>query len=236
MTLLSNTLEGGSDTTVITAGNSGGASGDAFTAVVASTLTFSATQAMAGSLSMRTGNTATQAYARWNPTAGTAYAARAYFWLGGLTAADERFMSFLDAGGTTQYAYIVGNGAGKLRFGCTGSGTTWTAAATYPTSQWLRIEMYCVAGSTTGNGIAQVGIYLGHDTATPVDTFSSSALNIGGGGASFGQVRFGKGSGSLAQFVYVDDLAVNDSATGLIGPSVAPSTGTITWAHTVAQG
>jgi hypothetical protein len=231
MALRVNTAEGGTNTTIITTGNSGGASGDAWDAISASAFTFSSTEAMTGSLSMRTTNTALQAYARWNTT-GTAYACRAYFWIGGSTTADESLISFFDAAGASQIAYIRPQGTGRVRFGTTGNSNVWTATNTYPTSQWLRFELYAVPGATTSDGIASLAYYYGHDT-TPIESFSASNLNIGGGGGSFGHIRVGKGSGALAQYIYVDDVALDTAATGLLGPSVLPS---FTWAHTVAQG
>lgn len=222
MALQTNSLEGGSNGTTITTGNSGGVSGAAFAAVAGSP-TFSNAQAAHGSLSANMGNTAAAALVRYS-VASNHVAVRSYFWLGGLSAADERLVIFQDSSGASSYAYIVANGAGKLRFGCTGGSSMWTAAATYPTSQWLRLEMYCVAGSTTSNGVAKVGIYVG-DSTTPIETvYTSSALNIGGGGATFGRVVVGTYSGTLAQQVYVDDIAVEDSASDLIGPVTASPT------------
>jgi hypothetical protein len=232
VTILVNTFEGLSDGTTLTTGNTGGGSGNAFDAI-AGTFTASTADAMSGSVSCVTGGTAAQAYLRWNPTSSTSLSARGYFKLGALTAADERLIVFLSTAGTA-IAYVVGNGAGKLRFGCTGSGSTWTAPNTYPTSTWLRIECGVTAGTTTGNGVANVGIYLGHDTAIyDSGSFSASNLNIGGGGVSMDQVRFGKTSGTLASTIRCDDLKVDNTTDALLGPSLLPS---FTWAHTVAQG
>lgn len=211
---------------------SNGSAVSAYDAVTAG-VTYSNATVFRGSLSMKIDSTTGSGgrYVRKNISS-TAVALRQYIYLGSLSAADERVMSLLDSTGATHYAYIVLNGAGKIRFGCTGSASTWTATSAYPTSQWLRLEMYAVAGSTTGNGIASVAYYDGH-SQSPIDSFSSSALNIGGGGATFGRAHLGKLSGTLASDTYFDDMAIEDAATGLLGPSVLPA---FTWTHVVSQG
>ena len=228
MALTTEGFESGSNGSAVTTGNS------AFSAVT-SGVTFSNANVFRGNLSAKIDST-TGAGGRYcrKDISSTAVALRQYINLASLSAADERVMSLLDSTGATHYAYVVLQGTGRIRFGCTGSSSTWTATNQYPTSQWLRVEMYAVAGSTTSNGIASVAYYDGHDT-TPMSggSFSASNLNIGGGGATFGRAHLGKLSGTLASDTYFDDMAIDDAATGLIGPSVLPS---FTWAYTIGQG
>jgi hypothetical protein len=160
--------------------------------------------------------TGTGRYCRKN-ISGTVIAESVYFRLDGESAADERLVVLTDTGGTT-IAYLVANGAGRLRIGCTGNSNVWTAAAKYPLNTILRADIYVVAGSTSSNGIFDVGIYVG-DSDTPIEAIShNTGLNIGGGGASFGQLRVGKCSGTLAANAWFDDPRWDLSGTGLLGP------------------
>jgi hypothetical protein len=212
MALVQETFEGGSDGVTVALSNTN------FYAITPN-IVFDNAEKAHGSLSaLFDPTTGTGRYCRYNLPAGTtSVAASCYVRLGSLSAADERLMLLTDASGTT-IAYIVANPAGKLRFGNTGSSATWTATNTYPINTWLRLEFYIVCGSTTSNGTAKVGIYLG-DSTSPIETvFLATNLNIGGGGATIGQIRFGKTSGTLTTNAWFDDCRYDTAATDLLGP------------------
>lgn len=220
-------FEGGTNGVTCTAANTN------FDAVTTN-IQFSNAQVMRGSMGcVFDATTGAGRYFRKNVTA-TSVAIREYIYLQSLSAADERIAACLDSAGSTNFASLVLQGTGRLRLSTTGSTNSWTATNQYSLNTFLRFELYAVAGSTTSNGIAQGGLYLGHDTS-PIESFSLTNLNIGGGGGSFGQVRLGKTSGTLATATYFDDMAIDDAATGLLGPSYIPPI-PIVWDHTVRQG
>jgi hypothetical protein len=206
------TFEGGTNGAAVTTSNT------IFDAIVAG-FTFDNSWKAHGNLSVKLdATTGTGRYLRKN-ISGTAISLSVHINLAGASAADERLVVLTDSGGTT-IAYLVANGSGKLRIGCTGNSAVWTANNAYATNTNIRVDLYVVAGSTTSNGIMKVGVFNG-DSSSPISGESISTytnLNIGGGGATFGQLRVGKCSGTLAANAWFDDVRWDLAAGDLLGP------------------
>src|ERR1035437_7439987 len=235
MVATNNSFDGGTNGVTISAANSGGASGDAFTAVTVispDAMVFDNTRAAHGAMSAKLtgGSSANMCSVTYDATPATAFAVRAYFYFTALPTADHWLIAMYAADHTTRLLSMHINGAGKLRLS-DASGTTgvWTAAATMPVNQWVRIDLYGSCGSTTTNATIKGGVYLG-DSTTPIETIYSTAVGNLGTAQQLGRVVIGKASSStFATPYWVDDIKADDTATGLLGPFV---TSTITNSQT----
>src|SRR5687768_14535583 len=164
-----NGFEGGTDTSAITTGNSGGLSGTAFSAV--SSMTYSATQAAHGSLAGRTAGS-TIGYAEHSLSGTGVRYARAYVYVGGLT----QFMHLKMASGNDSYLLQTDGTTITFFAEVAGSFTTLGTTSTTHTNQWMRIEM---SGTTGTGGAGEARIYVG-DSSTAAATLTGSAARSSG--------------------------------------------------------
>lgn len=227
MTIRSNNFEGGTATTAVAAGQTG--SGDPLDTVTitnAATVTYDTTHAMHGTKAALVTPTSTgQARLDYRFTS-SAIAARAYIYLTALPAADTILLQIITSAFARAVSWHV-NSVGKLRLSDS-SGTTgvFTAAATIPLNQWVRLELFATPGVDITSGTLKGAVYLG-DSTTPIEAaYSSPAANTGTaafGGASAGRLNL---SAYVTQF-WVDDFAANDAAADLMGPAAnaAPTVG-----------
>lgn len=228
MTSKGNSFEGGTNGAAVSAANSGGASGDAFTAVsivAPNTMVYDNTRAAHGAQSTKlTGGVLGVMACYYDFTGSSAVAVRAYFYFTALPTADHHLIAMQTAGGATRLLSIHINGASKLRI-ADASGTTgvWTATNTMPVNQWVRIDLYAAPGSATNNGVAKGGVYLG-DSTTPIEAiYSSTAANLGAG-QTIGRLVLGKTNAStFATPYWMDDPRYNDAASDFVGPYVEPT-------------
>jgi hypothetical protein len=233
MTSYSNNFEGGTDGVAVSAGNSGGGSGNAFSAVFGTGLTFEDTAAYQGTMGARVAGGSFGA-AQVNLSA-TAVAAQIYFRTGATPVSNDIHVIRLHAGGTRLFS-VHTNTAGKLRVS---DATGTTGVTTFPTAlsanTWYRLEVYVVAGTTTSNGTIKAAYYLGNST-TPVDTlYSNTAANVGTA-QTFTILYMGKYSTGTEQFDF-DAFSWNDAATDFIGVSAgAPPTVSTPATQNVATG
>jgi hypothetical protein len=220
---LANTAEGGSDTTTVSPGNSGGGSGDAFTAVTNganTTTTFSATQKANGALSYAiaetTATTAT-AYLEWGSASVggphvTLYG-RLYIYLPSSPVTALYCMRLLSTSTSGAGLRINTNRTLQWANATTAVGTASSTAIALTT--WTRIEWTC-ALATTAVGTGTANLYTGNST-----TIDSTASVTGQTWAiaSADVCRYGwTNVGGIASgaITYFDDLQVNN--TGLPGP------------------
>jgi hypothetical protein len=220
---LANTLEGGTDTTTITPGNSGGASGDAFSNVVigaSATLTFSATQSRnALSMALVEPGTSALTYAEWTG-------------LGSITANIWfRFYLFLVAlpnvillplrfntSGAVGDAFLRINTSGTVQYDNAAqlgeAGTLGTVVC--KTGQWIRLEGRVKSSTTVGE--AEWRLFNNADSTAYDDTKNATGLVLG---ANADACRIGStvAAGPTSQTFYFDDLAL--STVDWIGPSLA---------------
>lgn len=222
MTLLTNSWEGGTNGTVLSTGNTGGLSGNAFDAVNASgtgtTGKFSNTQAAHGSLSMQliyASGVASKAYVSWTTSMGAQSQIwfRLYVYLTAYPNAAMRLWS-TDIGGVTLCSALYVNTGGTLSFNDT-SAAAFTTTNAIPLNTWYRLEGFCTGSATVGQ--LELKMFAG-DSATPVETDTSAATrNTGGTQDSY---RFGSlqtVTNTPALTIYYDDIGL--SSTGYLGPS-----------------
>lgn len=234
MTVKSNNFEDGTLATAISAINSGGASGTPFSSVAGSSV-YDNTQSMHGSLSAKltpTASTSTQF--NYSGLATSGLAARMYVYMTALATADTWILDFR-ANSVRAVTFHL-NSAGHLRLD-NAAGTTgiWTAANTFPLNQWVRIELYAVVGSTTTNGTIVGGYYLG-DSTSPIEAiYSHTGTENAGAGVPFNLLEIAKcNSSNYATPFWVDDVAYDDAATGLLGPATTPLAPTAAFTDTTS--
>lgn len=216
-----NTAEGGTNGVTVTAANSGGASGDAYTTVTigaGGTLIFDNTHAAHGSLSYKvaTGGSAVTVIAE-RTLAGltSAIALRGYGYFTANPAAALYIATVAATGGTRARLRI--NTTGKLQI--TDSTDTLTAAAlttAIPLNAWFRFEVQLALSATVGQ--ATVARYDSIDSGTATESVASAAnLNLGG---TADKVRWGLPISLVnAGPFWLDSLASDDTGTP-IGPDV----------------
>lgn len=225
MVVYQNTLEGGTSGVAITTGNSGGASGDAFHAVIGgSAVTFDSTRAAHGGLSAKisptSGNAANVKYGQ--ATAGVAFNAtqiafRYYLYWTGLPSTTYTMFRADDSAGAIKLRLNVGTN-GRPILGYAGVATAWTATNAIPINKWVRLEMREVVA--TSGGSVNFAFYDG-DSTTPIDSVDLTGLNTGS--TTINQVNFGKyGTDTTVSPFWVDDIVVNTSTTSYIGPVTPP--------------
>lgn len=224
MVNLKNNFDGGTDGVVISPGNSGGASGDAFAA--ATVAAFSDEQAHSGELSMLLSGAAEASYVRWGSPESKNLAIRMYLWLPEAVAATDLDIAQVRTSIPTNISTIRISGysspASALRFRA-GSTNTWTAAGAMPVEAWVRVEVLFEQGTTAADGRARIAYFLGDDLAAVEDSGWIEEVNLGGDGAEIINVLLGKISGSAAPAAFVDDIAIRtgvDYTGGFIGPDL----------------
>lgn len=218
MTLTKFDLEGASPSgTALSPGNTG------FTRVTVNTNTAVSSSAWVhgGLLSgLLSAPNAAQVFLGYDFTANATVALRAYVRFGGMpsTATALLRLATTDAGTLLGAVNVSLNGSWSLT-NPAGSVVFGSPAAVLTTNTDYRVEMYWKVGAGTGE--AHAAWYAG-DSLTPLTNGDSTLLTAqANGSANVGSLRAGKASTSGTwSSIAVDDVAVLDGATGLIGPEL----------------
>jgi hypothetical protein len=216
-----NTLEGGTQGTTISAANSGGASGDAFSQCLAgtnATCAYDGTHAHSGTLaaSLSTGATSANTYVSWALGPFQQVWGRFYYWVTASPTANTRIASCYASGITTVRAFIRHNSGGKLAACDSTSAILWTSTSALPVGQWVRVEFGCLGDPSAGQ--LWVAYYASPESTTPTEQFTSPATaNLGG---PVGSVAFGVSNQANVPQTWWDDMAI--STVGPLGPTGAP--------------
>ena len=227
--LLTNNFDGGSNTTTISTGNSGGTSGHAFDQVSiggTDTLTFSNTTYASGSLSAKVAN-------------GTAGNTNVAIWLqnsiGSQPAIWFRLCMFWSAnpGSTCQIFRLLGASGttcGGIGINFTGTlfmvnsvlTTELTSANVIPLNQWFRVEGY-VYTSQNGKGTLSFSLFATPEAQVPFETQTATGQSTG---PAVGNARFGFPGNTTSVTYYLDSIGLSN--TGYLGPvsyTADPSSG-----------
>lgn len=224
MALLVNTAEGQSDGTTATTGNTGSGSGDAFSSVSASVITFESTGAINNALSYLTTQptTGSTAFVAWDDAAASAsFTGRFYFSFPTLPSATHQFVGIrsLSAG----LGSIEISTTGQVR-GIAGSATGTFSTPVLSTNTVYRIE-FQGTGWGTGSATFDIQVYVGNATGTPHISLSVPSSSTA---AQVQRFRYGKpGTSSLFTGYLMDDFAQNVGSSTAIGPSAANYTRTV---------
>ena len=214
----SNTAEGGTAGVSVTTGNSGGASGNAFTVVSrgsGATLIYSAAAAAHGALGYSIkGSSGTATFVGWNGYSATSMAIRFYYNPG--PTLPSKVMRLADIRNSTATASRVELSASNQLFIQNAAGTTVT---TFPhalqANTWYRIELTI---SISSSAAAINAAYYPADSTTPVDP-AYSTITGNTGTANIAQVSIGSpASATWTGTSYFDDVAAQAGSTAFIGP------------------
>lgn len=219
--------EGGTNGAGITAGNSGGASGDAFESVslgAGATAVYDNTQAHSGSLSAKlaTGGSAADCSLNYGTALGaqTQVFYRAYVWMSANPAGNHRLFDAWDSGSGQLCFAVYLTTTGKLMSVNTAGSTIQTTTASVNLSAWSRIETMLVGDATTGQ--VEVKLYNSPGSSTPTETITSAANQNTRGSAN--NYRFGSAGDPMpaGRTLWLDDLGI--STTGYLGPTASAVT------------
>lgn len=204
MALISQNFEGGSNGAVITTGNSGGVSGDAFTSVT--NLSFSSAQAAHGILSGLASSSAAAAL----PTTGAASNGvgyvRMYLWVTGTTTT-ERVLGLNDTTGFFFGARLNASQLQLMTFNGSTSNYYTQGTTTLPANQWVRVEVAVRHAASL-----EARLYTTLDSFTATETITQT---LGTGTDAWSSVVINTPTGS-----YIDDLAWTD--VNWLGPVLEP--------------
>jgi hypothetical protein len=217
----SNTFVGGTDTVAITTGNSGGASGDAFSAIQGTLCVYSVTQQLDG-LAMQVAEPGTFATASCNWTTlgslTTDLWARTYLWIPSAPATGLKIIDFRTSAAAAS-GFLFLETSGKVNMLNAAQTGVCIGTVNVALSQWVRIE--CRIRSATSSGQLEWRLFNSPDSTTADDTSSNSVAVLG---ANTDAARFGANTatGPITYTYYMARVAVSD--VGWIGPagSVSP--------------
>lgn len=225
MALKRNTAEGQTNGTTLTAGNSGGGSGDAFQSIggASGTAIYSSAQSMHGTqsydMSAASGNSIIPEF---DFTATNNLATQFYFRLPVLPSATVTIKQIRNAGGNA--AKIVISAANKLVVQNAAGANLAVNATTLLANTWYRVEVEVIVGTTITNGTINSGYYLG-DAAegSPVDAryASGAAVNSGTTGLTKNQPGIAQTSATGTFHVFFDDPGYDPTTSTPIGVGAA---------------
>lgn len=217
---LQNSFEGGTSGTAISAANSGGVSGDAFTGVTGTGVpTFDSTHAAHGSLGMLY-NSAGSGAVQWNTTvSGTPNDTwgRSYFYMTSAPTAIMAIWRGFTPTSATASRYNVRVGTTSKLSILVIAGTTVASTTSLSLSTWYRVEWHAhnvVSGTCTLN----VTLFLGDATAA-TETLTQATGTGAAGDTSINQHWFGPANTPIVTSFWVDDVQVN--TTGFPGPAIS---------------
>lgn len=225
MALKRNTAEGQTNGTTLTAGNSGGGSGDAISSMGGSggSTIFSTAQSMHGTqsydCSATSGNTTIPDF-DYTATAQGAY--QFYFRLPVLPSAAITLAQIRNSGGNA--AKVGVTNVNKLNIQNAVGAAIATFATTLLANTWYRCEIEVQPGTTTTNGIINGGYYLG-DAAegSPVDARYASGSTVNAGTINLSKYQWGLPQTAAAGTFHVfwDDIGFDPTTLTPIGVGAA---------------
>ncbi|TDD97652.1 hypothetical protein [Actinomadura rubrisoli] len=211
---LNNGAEGGTNTTTVSAANSGGASGNPFDSVVGTpTITFDNTHAL-GNLSYKVVAGASAQQMVWSSAShGTQSETwgRLYLYSSGAPSAVTGIVRWLV--GVGQTARLRYESTGVLTLSDVGNNPEFATANPIPTGQWVRLEWHILFQA--GTGVCDLRTYNNADSTTPTESLSSATLNAAAGCDT---VQWGSFN-AVTWTGWLDGLQVNN--TGFPGPITA---------------
>lgn len=229
MALKRHTFEGATDGAAITGTESG--SGDALSFLVngGGSILATTAQAMHGTKSAKhTPASGQPSYYTVSGLSGAGLASRLFVYFTALPTSDLWLLRN-GTGGGVRTSMVLITGGGKFRLTDTTSASTgiFTASSNFPTSQWVRLDMWSQVGATNTTGSLKAAYFLG-DSTTAVSG-GDSTVSVTPGTQNLGTtsnqttVDFGKyDSSTYTTVFYTDDPTWDDAATTYVGSNTAP--------------
>lgn len=225
MAIKRNTAEGQANGTTLTAGNSGGASGDAFSSIggAGGTAIFSTAQFMHGAQSYDMSTTsANNIIPDFDHTATPQCAYQYYFRLPVLPTAAVTLSQHRNSGGNA--AKVTINSTNHLQIQNAAGTAINTFATVLAINTWYRVEIEIIVGTTATNGTINAGYYLG-DAAegSPVDARYASGATVNSGTVNLSKFQPGIAASAAAGtfHVFYDDIAFDIATSAPIGVGAA---------------
>lgn len=186
-----NSAEGQEHGTILTVMNSGSDSGDPFTAVRSGAFEFSSDAAMHGDRGYRctpTSGEHSEARIDWEAAETTHFVG---YWRrhAEAEAAHGILMLRNDSGLAVRLVVALSSGGRIILQDAAGSGVYNNSASNVVPNTWYRIEVRATPGDTSSSGELNFALYQG-DSTTPVSSFQSGGLNLGG--APITNLRLGR--------------------------------------------
>lgn len=223
MALQRNTSEGQANGTILTAANSGGGSGDAFSTVTSSgtiAYVYSTDNSAFGSTSFKvTPSTSSALYCIASATSTNTGANQMYVYLTGYPSANQLFLNIRTASSNIA-AYNINQNGSLVIQNATGSVIYTSPAGIVSLYQWVRLDMYVEIGATTSSGrIVATASYT--NSITPfwgMDTGNTTNT----GTTNIAEYRFGKldTTPNIGTF-YFDNCAWDAGAAATIPPQTS---------------
>ncbi len=218
MTVWTNSAEGGTNAATVTTGNSGGASGTAFTTVTStapSSVTFDNTHARDTLAIKVDGQSSGEASFRWSVNTGQpALGCRIEMYLPAYSGAGIQHMDLIQVNSLTTIFQIYLNHLGNVKF--VGGGVNVTSTNVVPLSTWFRIEFTL---KTTNTGAYDIQLFPDTTTTTPTETLSGTPSWPSP--ANLNTLILGMQSVLETKSYWLDNIEANDTGT-LPGPYVPP--------------
>jgi hypothetical protein len=220
--VVTNTAEGGSDTTAVTTGNSGGGSGTAFGSVSAGaggTITFSATQVAHGALSYQFASAAgVTCFARLdNPSNSTSFTGQAYYYLTGYPSANSIIYAQQNTSGSVNTQLLL-NTSGQILVQNAAGSTQATFTNAVPLNTWTRITCFGTVSGTVGT--INASMYPGDSTSA---TETKNLTNMNTNTLNALRIVVGKFSATTMATLYIDDISVDTLSSTELAPAALPS-------------
>jgi hypothetical protein len=230
-TALSLNAEGGTNGVTVTAGNSGGASGDAFDSVpiaAGGTFTYSSTQVAEGTLSyhITTDATGEAVYGEYKASIGTQplWFFTIDLWLSAFPAHNHRVITFV-TGASSLAGYIQLTTAGNVQLVNAAAGVMAQLTGTWTAGQWFRVAGFILGDASVGQG--ELRFYAGKNDGAPAEVHTSAANQNTGG--TITAIRPGVGAAVASVDYYWDRLRLTTTAyvDQNASPAVVPAVATI---------
>lgn len=220
MTIFTNTFDGGTNNAELTLGNSGGASGNAFTAVD-SGITFTNEQAQSGPFGVRLPMIG-EGSVRWN-LGSTANVAERFYMFKGSNEATTISTLRTNPFSTATHAALSITAEGNLRiaFPAMGPGYFWISPASIPSNEWIRIEKLTEQGTGATTGRCRIAAFRDNSTTPYIDSGWLDNIGLRGNEHPIGNWVGLKISSTTTMSLFMDSLEVRtgDDYTGsFIGP------------------
>jgi len=220
MAILYNNAAGGVLNGAVTAANSGGGSGIAWSSVdvmAGASFTFVNTAShgtLGYGLTSTEGNRVSFGWDGGAIPASMQQSMRAYIRLGTVPVIDQQLIT---AWASTQYVATLNlNPAGKLVLVQRAGGVLYTTTTTLAVNTWYRVEMSLEVGTTATNGVIRFAVFAG-DASTPLETqFTSTTADLGT--TNLVAWYFGKLLIGGAWNGFYDSIELNTSTSALLGP------------------
>lgn len=231
--LFENTFEGGTDGVGITTGNSGGASGDAFSSIFNSgsaSFVFDDATSAFGALSGNhtvtvSGETSNW---RWDHAAETELWCRMYFRISDSTPSSN-FPILAWHDNTNRVAELQITTGGNIRLRDNGNTQRYISSGNVAANEWNRVETHVVFNATTGHLEAQIYYGANFNGVTPDETIGNQTDNWDTG-ALCDNIRGGiiSTAGQAIQF-WNDNLVIDDAQfPGPVGSAFPAAPGNLT--------